>query len=58
MKYIAAIQRGGKVALTGKKDTAGEWKRDGYIALFEVANINTREHTLEFDLTRRLANLK
>jgi hypothetical protein len=53
VKYIEAIQHGGKVALTDKKEGAGKWERDGYIGLFEVANIKTTEHTLEFDLTRR-----
>jgi hypothetical protein len=46
------------LALTGKKEKDGKWERDGYIGLFEVANIRTTEHTLEFDLTRRLAHLK
>ncbi len=58
VKYVAAIRRGNKVALTGKKEKDRKWERDGYIGLFEVANVKTTEHTLEFDLTRRLANLK
>jgi hypothetical protein len=59
VKYIAAIERLKRVALTGKKETNdGKWERDGYIALFEVANVETTESTLQFDLIQRLANLK
>jgi hypothetical protein len=58
-KYIAAIIEGKKVALTGKKETDGKWQRDGYIALFAVANVTVTGNTLEFDLIQpRLATLK
>ncbi len=59
VKYIDAIRQSKKVALTGKKETKdGKWERDGYIALFAIAELKTTEHTLEFDLTERLANLE
>jgi len=58
VKYIDVLKRLKKVALTGKKEKNGKWERDGYIALFEVANIVTTDGTIEFDLVRRLANLK
>jgi hypothetical protein len=59
VKYIDAIRRGKKVALTGKKETKnGKWERHGYIALFAIENLNATADGLEFDLIGRLANLK
>lgn len=49
-KYIAAIKEGKKVALTGKKEKDGKWQRDGYIAMYSVANITLTDNVLEFDL--------
>ena len=58
VKYIDAIRRGKKVALTGKKEKNGKWERDGYIALYQVNNIVTTDHTLEFDLALKFAELE
>jgi hypothetical protein len=58
VKYIAAIRRDRKVALTGKKEKDGKWERDGYIGLYKIGKIITTDTTLEFDLIERLANLK
>lgn len=59
VKYVAVIERSKKVALAGKKETKnGKWERDGYIGLFNVANVRTSATTLEFDLVQRIADLK
>jgi hypothetical protein len=55
--FIEAIKNGEKVALTGKR-TGDEWLRDGYIALYRVANVTVSARGLEFDFMERLAHLK
>ncbi|MGC1696366.1 MAG: hypothetical protein WA743_13990 [Pseudolabrys sp.] len=58
-KYIEALKQGLKVALTDKReDEEGDWHRDGYIGLFEIANVVVSDHGLEFDFVQRLAHLK
>ena len=57
-KYVEAIKRDGKVALTRERtDENGKWHRDGYIAVFEVKNV-TCDNGLEFDLGNKVAKLK
>jgi len=58
VKYIEALRRDRKVALTGKHEKDGKWLRDGYIGLFEIANVAITDQGLEFDFVRRIANLK
>jgi hypothetical protein len=58
-KFIAAIKTGGKVALTGKREVEGKWQRDGYIALYRVANVRVSDQRLEFDFVEPpIAKLK
>jgi hypothetical protein len=58
-KYIEAIKIGSKVALADKReDENGDWHRDGYIGLFEIANVTVSDRGLEFDFVARIANLK
>jgi hypothetical protein len=58
-KYIEALKRDLNVALTDKREGKdGNWLRDGYIGLFEIANVNVSERGLEFYFIRRIANLK
>ena len=60
---MAKIYRGlkvdSKVVLTDKReDHDGNWYRDGYIGLFEIANVTVSERGLEFDFVERIAHLK
>jgi hypothetical protein len=66
IKYVEAIQRSGKVTLTGKKkvaltgkkeDSDGKWQRKGYIGLYAVTNLKTSENSLEFDMPEKIADL-
>jgi hypothetical protein len=58
VKYIEALRRDQKVALTGKRENDGKWLRDGYIGLFEIANVAVTDRGLEFDFVRRIAHLR
>lgn len=58
--YVSLIQKEMLVALTArKKDTDGStWKRDGYIGLYRVKNVEVTSKGLEFEFDEALARLK
>jgi hypothetical protein len=57
--FIAAIEAGGRVILTDDKpmpDGSPTGDRAGYIALFQVTNVELRGAELHFDFVKRLAD--
>lgn len=60
IELVEAIQSTGKVILTKDKVIGdGEaFERDGYIAMYRIANLQWENDELEFDLIDKLATLK
>ncbi len=58
-EYIAAIRKGGLVILTSDKreDDVQPFQRTGYIAVFEVSDVEAGQHGLSFRFTKRMREL-
>jgi hypothetical protein len=58
-ELIEAIRDKGRVVLTDDRvsDDETAFERSGYIAVYEVANLQVEGSHLKFDFVRRIANL-
>jgi hypothetical protein len=58
VKYVKAIEELKQVALTRQREENGKWRRNGYIAMYKVANVSASDEGLRFDFVEKLADLK
>lgn len=57
-EYVQAIAKGTVILTRSREEKAGEYKRNGYIALYRIDEIEFEKGQLSFRLAERLNDLK